>query len=72
MKKELKIFIFILLILTILMHYKEFLSHPIEQITLLTSSGAYGFGAFHPVVFSAIIYLIIGIPRLIYKLIKGR
>lgn len=70
MKKELKIYIFVFIVLSLLIHYKEFLSHPIEQILNLKSSGAYGFGAFHPFLFSAIIYLLLGIPRVLLKIIR--
>ncbi|QKJ27972.1 hypothetical protein [Aliarcobacter cibarius] len=72
MKKELKIYIFILIILSIIIHYKEFLTHPVEHVLGLMDSGAYGFGGFHPFIFSAVIYIIIGIPRVLFKIITRR
>lgn len=71
-KKELKIFIVIFIILTALMHYKEFLSHPIEHILALSSSGAYGIGAIHPIVFTLLGYLVLLVPRMILKLFKRK
>jgi hypothetical protein len=71
-KKELKIFIVIFTILTALMHYKEFLSHPIEHILALSSSGAYGIGAIHPLFFTLIVYLVVLVPRMILKLFKKK
>jgi hypothetical protein len=52
------------------MHYKEFLSIPIEHLNNLSHAGAYGIGFIHPLVFTFIIYLLLWIPRGIYKLIK--
>ncbi|AXX93937.1 putative membrane protein [Arcobacter ellisii] len=72
MKKELTIFLIILIVLTIGMHYKEFLNHPLEQITNLPNSGAYGLGVFHPLIFSFVIYIIILLPRLVFKLFKRK
>jgi len=68
MKKEFLIIVSISLILTILIHYTEFLEHPIEHIKLLSSSSAYGFGSFHPIIFTLIIYILLWIPRLILQL----
>ena len=72
MKKELLIIISILMILTIIMHYDELLTHPIMHISDLPNSGAYGLGVFHPLVFSFIIYIIILLPRLVFKLFKRK
>jgi len=63
MKKELSIFIGIFLFLAIGMHFKEWISHPIEHIVALPKAGAYGFGAFHPLIFTTIIYIIVSILR---------
>jgi len=70
MKKELIIFIGIFLFLAIGMHFKEWMSHPIEHIMALPHSGAYGIGAIHPLVFTLIVYLIVAIPRGFTKLFK--
>ena len=70
MKKELLIIVSILIILTIAMHYKELLTHPIEHIFDLPKSGAYGLGGLHPFIFTFIIYVLILIPRFLIKLFK--
>jgi len=72
LKKELTIFVSILIVLTVGMHYKEFLNHPLEHIMNLGDSGAYGLGLFHPLVFTFIIYIIILLPRLVFKLFKRK
>jgi membrane-associated phospholipid phosphatase len=72
MKKELLIIVSILIILTISVHYKEFLSHPLDHVIALGNSGAYGFGSSHPLVFTFIIYILLLIPRLIIKLLNKK
>lgn len=69
MKKEIIIFISILLILAILQH-TDLLTAPIERFQKLPESGAYGLGAMHPLVFALAGYVAIGIIRLIYRGIK--
>ena len=68
MKKELIIFVGIFLFLAIGMHFKEFTTYPIEHIASLPNAGAYGFGAAHPIIFTAVVYGIIALPRFIIKL----
>ncbi|APW64539.1 hypothetical protein LPB137_01130 [Poseidonibacter parvus] len=68
MKKELFIIVGIFFVLTIIMHYQEFLDYPLKQIAALENSGAYGFGSFHPLIFTLIIYILFLIPRGIIKL----
>jgi len=68
MKKEFLLIVSIFLILTITMHYQEFIAHPVEQIKALSNSGAYGFGSFHPLIFTLIVYILLWIPRAIIKL----
>ncbi|MEA3417832.1 MAG: hypothetical protein U9Q90_00395 [Campylobacterota bacterium] len=68
MKKEFFIFIGIFLFLAIGMHFKEWLSHPIDHITALPEAGAYGIGAIHPLVFTLVAYLIVLVFRGIVKL----
>jgi hypothetical protein len=71
MKKELSIFVGIFLFLAIGMHFKEWISHPLEHIMALPSAGAYGIGAIHPLVFTMVVYIIFvmlrGIVRLFIK-----
>jgi hypothetical protein len=69
-KKELLIFVGIFLFLAIGMHFKEWISDPLEHIAALPKAGAYGFGAFHPLIFTSVLYLIIGFFRGIASLVK--
>lgn len=71
MKKELLVLGVIFLILSLGMHHKQWLSHPIEHLLNLSSSGAYGVGSVHPLVFTIAIYLILWVPRGVVKLFKG-
>lgn len=72
MKKELMVLLGIFLFLAIGMHFKEWISHPIDHIMALPHSGAYGVGAIHPVVFTLAVYIILWIPRGIMKLFKKK
>ncbi|MEE8589601.1 MAG: hypothetical protein V3S80_09690 [Sulfurimonadaceae bacterium] len=71
MKKELYIFIGMFLFLAIGMHFKEWLSHPVEHIEMLPSAGAYGIGWMHPLVFTVALYLVVGLLRFIIKGLKS-
>ncbi len=69
MKKELVILVGLFLFLAIGMHFKQWIDHPIEHLSNMTHGGAFGVpGIIHPFVFTIIVYLIIGIPRIIKKL----
>ncbi len=68
MIKELKIFTGLFLFLAIGMHFKEWLSHPIEHTMALPTAGAYGIGAFHPLVFTVALYLVVALGRGAVKL----
>ena len=70
MKKELMIFLGIFLFLAIGMHFSEWTSHPIEHIMALPGAGAYGLGAFHPLIITFAIYAVLGLLRGIAKLIS--
>jgi len=72
MKKELVIYFGILIFLALGMHYKEWLSHPVEHTMNLSHSGAYGFGAIHPLIFAFVLYLIVGLFRFIIKLVSRK
>ena len=68
MKKELFIYIGIFLFLAIGMHFKQWIDHPIEHLINLPHGGAFGVpGVIHPFVFTLVIYLVVGIPRLLFK-----
>ena len=68
MKKEFTIYIGIFLFLAIGMHFKEWIDHPIEHIMSLPHAGAFGLGAFHPLIFTTIVYVIFVILRAFVKL----
>jgi hypothetical protein len=70
LKKEIIIFTITFFVLAIGMHFEEWLSHPIEHIMALPSAGAYGLGAFHPLIFTFMVYLIILLFKSIGKLLK--
>ena len=75
MKKELMIFLGIFLVLALGMHFKEWISHPIEHIMALPGAGAFGLGPWHPLIIPAFIYLVFLLLRGIVKLfdnIKSR
>ncbi len=68
MKKDFAIFIGIFLFLAIGMHFAEWIDHPIEHAMALPHAGAYGLGAFHPLIFTTIIYIVFVIVRSFVKL----
>ncbi|MBD3797744.1 MAG: hypothetical protein IE887_08390 [Campylobacterales bacterium] len=70
MKKELYIFLGIFLFLAIGMHFKEWISHPVEHVQALPKAGAYGIGAVHPFVFTVVVYLIFIMTRSVYRGVK--
>jgi len=69
LKNELTIFLCVLILLSIGMHYKEFLNYPLEHFFALPNSSVYGFGFLHPLFFSIIIYILLLIPRFVFRLI---
>jgi len=71
-KKELTIFVGIFLFLAIGMHFKIWISHPIDHIMALPTAGAYGLGAFHPLIFTLVAYLIILLFRGVAKLFEKK
>ena len=72
MKKELMIFLGIFLFLAIGMHFKEWMSHPIDHIMALPDAGAFGLGPFHPLIITAFIYLVLLLFRGIAKLFNRK
>jgi len=73
MKKELIIYIGLFLFLAIGMHFAQWTDHPIEHLMNLKHGGAFGVpGYAHPFVFTFILYIIIGIPRVISKLFSKK
>ena len=66
-KEELFWFIGIFLFLAIGMHFKEWMNHPIEHLTSLPHAISYGLGWEHPFVYTLVVYLIVGLPRLLFR-----
>jgi len=66
--KEIVIFIGLFLFLTLGMHMKQWISHPIEHIEHLAGST---FGLFHPLYFTLGVYLVVFIFRKIFGSIIG-
>jgi len=71
MKKELTIFLSIFVVLALGMHFKEWMSHPLEHIMALPDAGAFGLGPFHPLIITLFFYVILGLFRGIAKLFSG-
>ena len=72
MKKELMIFLGIFLVLALGMHFKEWMSHPIDHIMALPKAGAFGLGPFHPLIITTFFYLVLALFRGIAKLLGGK
>jgi len=72
MKKELYIYLFIFLLLSLLMHFEQWLDSPLNHLQNLENSGAYGIGFIHPFVFTFLIYIILLILRLIAKIFRKK
>jgi len=66
--KEIVIFIGLFLFLTLGMHMKQWISHPIDHIEHLAGSQ---FGLFHPLYFTFGIYVVVFIIRKIFSVIVG-
>ena len=72
MKKEIIIFIGIFLFLAIGMHFAQWTQYPIDHLMNLPHASAYGLGPEHPIVFTLIVYVIVGIPRVIAKMFRKK
>jgi len=72
MKKEIYIYTILFLLLSLLMHFPQWISTPLIHLSSLENSGAYGFGFIHPFLFTFLIYLLFFIPRIIIKFFKHR
>jgi hypothetical protein len=72
LKKEIWIILIIFFVLSMIFHNKEFMEYPLEHLKNLPNSGAYGLGYYHPLVFTLFVYIIILIPRFIFRLFKKR
>ncbi len=65
--KEIAIFLFLLVFLSIWMHFKEWMDHPLAHLQALPQSQ---FGPFHPIVFTFFVYILILIVRIFIKLAR--
>lgn len=70
-KKELILLTLIFIILTFAIHYEELFTSPTNHFSNLSNSGAYGIGFIHPIVFTLLVYMIVSLPRLVFKFIKN-
>ncbi len=70
MKKQFKIFVAMFLFLAIGMHFKQWISHPIDHLMDMAHGGAYGVpGIVHPFVFTFLGYIVLlGFIKL-YKMV---
>lgn len=67
-KKELIIYLSVIIVVALLWHKQQWFSHPVEHLLGLPHGGAFGVpGIIHPFVFGFLIYLILWIPRLIIR-----
>jgi len=71
-KTELIIFVGIFLFLAIGMHFKEWTNYPLDHLLALPYAGAYGLGAFHPLIFTFIVYIFFVSIRAIKRLFKPK
>ena len=67
MKKELKIFIAIFLVLALGMHFKAWTDHPVEHMESLFTQGWFGL---HPLVITLAVYLLFVLIRAIVRFLK--
>ena len=66
--KEAVIFMALLIVLTFGMHAEQLISHPIEHIKNVDRGM---FGAFHPLIFTFMAYVIVFIARKIFSFFIG-
>ncbi len=66
--KEVVIFVGLFLFLTLGMHMKQWISHPIDHIEHLSSSQ---FGLFHPIYFTFGVYIVLFLIRKMVGFVVG-
>jgi len=66
------IFFGIFLVLALGMHFKEWMSHPLDHVMALPNAGAFGLGPFHPLIITLFFYLILGVFRGLAKLFSSK
>lgn len=70
MKKHVLMFIGVFLFLAIGMHFKEWMSYPIDHLMALPASGAYGLGMLHPFIFTLVGFLVLVLILAIGRFVK--
>ncbi len=65
--KELKIFIFLFVLLSVGMHFSVWVSHPLAHIEALSNASM---GIWHPIFLTLLVYVLIMLLRLIVKGIR--
>jgi hypothetical protein len=65
--RELKIYLLLFVLLSVAMHFSIWLDHPLEHIKSLPKSSM---GWWHPFLFAFLVYLFIGVIRLLDFLFK--
>lgn len=66
LKKEITIYVVLFIISSLVFHNSIWFSHPIAHISALFSHGM----PYHPFLYAFLIYLVLGIIRLVFTLIK--
>jgi len=70
LKRELILFLVIFLLLTGLQH-PDIFTDPIARFEKLPEAGAYGFGMFHPLVFTLFVYLVVSLVWFFIRKLKN-
>lgn len=70
MKNALGLYLFLFVFLSLLMHFKEFINHPIAHLLNLKDAGAYGFGGLHPIIFTTFVFVVVLLLKLILQFLK--
>ena len=72
MKKEVVIWFVCFILLSVVMHFDEWMSDSVAHMLKLETSGAYGLGFLHPIIFTSMVYFMIVIPKLIIRAFKNK
>ena len=67
LRREIFIYFVLLVVLGFGMHHKELISHPIEHFENIVTAPL---GIFHPFVFTFVVYLVILVFRLFFKIFR--
>ncbi len=67
--REFKVFVILLVLLSLLMHFGAWLSHPVSHFTSLAQSSL---GLWHPLFLTFILYSIVGVIRWIVSFFRSK